>query len=211
VKAAGEVAGHREVRLEPKMRGLRVDDSELTALAVAFQQGDERSFALLVEGMTRTLIAIAYRYTGDWEWARDLTQETWIAVHDRIGRYDPARSFRSWIVAVHRNGCLSHLRRAWVRLETTPGDDVIRELAIAGHGGNPEADLARNDFHRRLLAALGELSESQRVVFARVDLEQQDQKVVADELGIKPTTLRTTLHFARKRLARVLRTSEGLQ
>jgi len=161
--------------------------------------------------MTRTLIAIAYRYTSDWEWARDLTQETWIAVYDRIRRYDPARSFRSWIVGVHRNGCLSHLRRAWVKLEITPGDEVINEMSVADRGSDPEDDLARNEFHRRLLAALGELSESQRVVFARVDLEQQDQKAVAEELGIKPTTLRTTLHFARKRLAKILRTSEGLQ
>jgi RNA polymerase sigma-70 factor (ECF subfamily) len=187
-----------------------VDDRAITALAVEFQKGDEGSFTHLVNALTRGLIAMAYRYTGDWEWARDLTQETWIAVHDRIRRYDPARSFRAWLFTVHRNGCLSHLRRAWVRLETTPGDDKIGLLPIADHGGNPETDLERREFHRRLLAAMGELSESQRVVFARMVLEQEDQNTVAQDLGIKPTTVRTTLHFARKRLAQVLRQSEGM-
>jgi len=188
-----------------------VDDREVTALAAAFQKGDEPSFTQLVEALTRALIAMAYRYTGDWEWARDLTQETWIAVHDRIRRYDPARSFRAWLFSVHRNGCLSHLRRAWVRLETTPGDDVIDGLPNPHHMGNPEEDLERREFHRRLLSALGELSESQRVVFARMVLEEDDQKSVAHDLGIKPTTVRTTLHFARKRLAKVLRQSEEQQ
>ncbi|NIM52834.1 MAG: sigma-70 family RNA polymerase sigma factor [Gemmatimonadales bacterium] len=188
-----------------------MDDRELTALAAAFQRGDEGSFKLLVDALTRTLIAMAYRYIGDWEWARDLTQETWIRVYDRIRRYDPARSFRAWVLAVHRNGCLSHLRRAWVRQETTPGDEVIKELPIAHHGRNPEEDLERSEFHRRLLVALGELSESQRLVFVRVDLEQEDQKEVAQDLGIKPATLRATLHFARKRLASVLRQSEESQ
>jgi len=185
-----------------------VDDRDITSLAVAFQKGDEGSFTQLVNALTRALIATAYRYTGDWEWARDLTQETWIAVHDRIRRYDPARSFRAWLFSVHRNACLSHLRRAWVRLETTPGDEVIDGLPTAHHGGNPEEDLERREFHQRLLSALGELSESQRVVFARMVLEQEDQNTVAHDLGIKPTTVRTTLHFARKRLAAVLRQSE---
>ena len=38
----------------------------------------------------------------------------------------------------------------------------------------------------------------------RVDLEQGDQGEVARDLGMQPTTLRTTLHFARQRLARLL-------
>jgi RNA polymerase sigma-70 factor (ECF subfamily) len=187
-----------------------VDDRAITALAVAFQKGDEPSFTQLVDALTRALIAMAYRYTGDWEWARDLTQDTWIAVHDRIRRYDPARSFRAWLFAVHRNGCLSHLRRAWVRLETTPGDDVIETVSVVGDRGNPEQDMERREFHQRLLLAMGQLSESQRVVFSRMVIDQEDQNTVAHELGIKPTTVRTTLHFARKRLAQVLRQSEEM-
>lgn len=179
-----------------------VEERELTALAAAFQRGDDSAFERLVEAMTRPLIAMAYRYTGDWEWARDLTQETWVRVHDRIRRYDPVRSFRAWIYTIHRNACLSHLRRAWVRHETTPGDDAL------GHAIEPAvdplADLERREFHQRLLIALGELSESQRQVFVRVYLEGDSQKQVAQALGIKHTTLRATLHFARKRLAAAL-------
>ena len=58
------------------------------------------------------------------------------------------------------------------------------------------------------MVALGHLSESQRQVFLRVDLEQGDQKRVAQALGIKFATLRTTLHFARKRVAAALREME---
>ena len=183
-----------------------MEERELTALAAAFQVGDEDAFERLVEALTRPLIAIAYRYTGDWEWSRDLTQETWVRVHDRIRRYDPVRSFRAWVYAIHRNACLSHLRRAWVRHETAPGDDALgRAIAPAA---DPLADLERREFHQRLLIAMGELSESQRQVFARVYLEGVDQKEVARALGIKHTTLRATLHFARKRLAAALRELE---
>ncbi|UCC71093.1 MAG: RNA polymerase sigma factor [Gemmatimonadota bacterium] len=188
-----------------------MEERELTALAGAFQQGDTDAFKRLVDALTRPLVAMAYRYTGDWEWARDLTQETWVRVHDRIRRYDPVRSFRAWVFTIHRNACLSHLRRAWVKHETTPGEGAIGELGAVFHTVDPLDDLERREFHQRLLVALGQLSESQRQVFVQVDLEEGDQKEVAQALGIKHTTLRATLHFARRRLAAALREMEELQ
>lgn len=185
-----------------------MEDREYSALAVAYQRGDQASFRRLVERLSRPLMAMAYRYTGDWEWARDLTQETWVKVHSRIHQFDPGRSFRSWVFAIQRNVCLDHLRRAWVRYESVPGDEIVRERCEASGVGNPHQDLERREFHERLLIALGELSESQRQVFVQVELEQNDQREVAMTLGMKHATLRTTLHFARKRLATVLRSME---
>ena len=180
-----------------------MEENDLNALATAFKRGDEKSFKLLVEALTRSLMAMAYRYTDDWDWARDLAQDTWIKVFRKIGGWDEARPFSSWIYAIHRNGCIDHVRRGWVRLESTPGDGAITRLSGSTPGG-PEADLERREFHTRLTKAVAQLSESQRQVFLRVDLEQGDQKAVAKALGIAFATLRTTLHFARKRMAHIL-------
>lgn len=184
-----------------------MDGHDLTALAIAFREGDRRSFRVLVDTLSRTLLAMAYRYTGDWEWSRDLTQETWIKVNRNILRWDPGRSFSAWLHAIHRNSCLDHLRRGWVRNETLPGNEVVAGLQGASRE-NPEDDLERREFHEGLMAAVGRLSDSQRQIFLRVDVEQQDQKEVAEALGIKFGTLRATLHHARKRLATALREME---
>jgi RNA polymerase sigma-70 factor (ECF subfamily) len=184
-----------------------LDEKDLRTLAAAVQKGDERSFRKLVEALSRTLIAMAFRYTRDWEWAQDLTQETWLKVHDRIHRYDRTRSFTTWLYAVHRNGCLDHLRRPWVRRESTLDPGQIAEISGPGPE-DPQEELERREFHGRIMEALGDLSETQRQVLVRVDLEQNDQKTVAEILGIKFGTLRTTLHFARKRLASALRELE---
>jgi RNA polymerase sigma-70 factor (ECF subfamily) len=185
-----------------------VDEERLTDLAVACQRGDKTSFQTLVESMTRTLIAMAYRYTRDWEWARDLTQDTWIRVHDRIHDYDASRSFRSWLFAVHRNRCLDHLRKAWVRREQATQHEDIMRLRLVSGSDDPHVEIERMEFHRHLGIALDELSEIQRQVFVRVDVEQIPQRDVAEDLGMKFPTLRTTLHHARKRLAGALRTME---
>lgn len=184
-----------------------MNEERIQELALAVGRGDGAAFKELVDSLSRTLIARAYRYTGDWESARDLTQETWIRVHERFDRFDPRRSFRAWLLTVHRNLCLSHLRRSWVRLETAVDAEELHR-AIASDAAGPEVEAERGEFYRNLRAAMGELSESQRQVFARVDLEGGSQTDVARELGIKNGTLRATLHFARRRLAAALRRME---
>lgn len=181
-----------------------MNDRQFSALAAAFQRGDERSFERLVEALSRSLIATAYRYARDWEWARDLTQETWIRVYERIHDYNPGKSFRAWLFAIHRNACLDHVRRAWVRREsTTPAGSTVFHQRVSG--GDAHERVERREFHEHLLRALGRLSESQRQVFVRIDIEHGDPQKVADEMGIKYATVRATLHFARKRLAKALR------
>ena len=185
-----------------------MDEREVKALAAAAQRGDEAGFRTLVVGLSRTLMALAYRYVGDWEWARDLTQETWVRVHQNLARWDPQRPFTAWLYAIHRNGCRDHLRRPWIRREVTPGDPVVHELQ-APAPGNPETDLEQREFRERILAASDALSPAQREVFLRVDVEQGDQQEVARAMGIRFGTLRTTLHFARKKVAAALRETEA--
>ena len=186
-----------------------MNDSELTALALRFQAGDRESFRSLVEALTRPLIATAYRYTGDWEWARDLTQDTWVRVFRGIGRYDGRRPFPAWLRAIHRNVCLDHLRRPWVRHEEAAHPDALARVAAPPHE-SPSRVLERSDLLRRIRAAAAHLSEIQRQVFVRVDLEQRPQQAVAGELGLKFTTLRATLHHARRKVAALLRGVEEI-
>ncbi|MBN1165202.1 MAG: RNA polymerase sigma factor [Candidatus Krumholzibacteriota bacterium] len=179
------------------------DDIE-SQLAVEFQGGDRGSFKRLVETMTRPLIAMGYRYTRNWETARDICQDTWIKVYERIHQYDPARPFKTWVLTIHRNHCLSHLRKAAVRREISTAELDCRPADSPAGDSDPSEDLHRREFWPRLRKAMTGLTESQRRVFAHVELEQIDQEEAARVLGMKYSTLRTTLHQARKRLAGIL-------
>jgi RNA polymerase sigma-70 factor (ECF subfamily) len=169
-------------------------------LARAARDGDRETFHQLVDLLSRPLIAAAYRYTGDWDGARDLAQETWLRVWRHLPTYDHPRPFRAWVFAIHRNVCLSDLRRRSRHPEDATPDEDLARLSPAVE---PDT-LDDATFADRLRLALPALSPSQREVFVRVDLEQGSQADVAHALGMQPTTLRTTLHFARQRLARLL-------
>lgn len=185
-----------------------MSDMVVDRLARAFRAGDGDSFRFLVESLSRTLIAMAYRYAKDWETARDLTQETWIRVYERIDRYDPGRPFRNWLLTVHRNGCLNYLRRAATRREVVGAELTEIHGAERSGGTHPSRRLEHTEFMQRLDDAMERLTERERTVFSLVDIEHNGQTEAARILGMNPVTLRTTLHHARKKLAGILRRME---
>ncbi|MBU8920242.1 MAG: RNA polymerase sigma factor [Bacteroidales bacterium] len=185
-----------------------MEHEHINTLANEFQNGDLGSFKKLVDSMTRQLIAVAYRYTRDWDNAQDLCQETWVKVYEKIGQYDPLRPFATWLFTIHRNGCLTHLRKAesWKKINTDDPDE--NRFQVTDDDPGPSELLEQKEFGARLRGAMRKLTKKQRLIFAVVDLEQTDQDEAALKLGMKHSTLRTTLHFARKRLAKILRTTE---
>jgi RNA polymerase sigma-70 factor (ECF subfamily) len=182
-----------------------VEGRELHDLAAAAQHGDEAAFERLVHGLTRTLVAMAYRYTADWDAARDLAQETWIRVYRSLSRWDPERSFGAWLYAIHRNGCRDELRSPWTSRRAT---DLHLDDIEGPVRDDPSARVEAREFRERILRTAASLSPSQREVFLRVDVEDGDQRAVAEELGIRYATLRVTLHAARRRLAQLLNPPE---
>jgi RNA polymerase sigma-70 factor (ECF subfamily) len=185
-----------------------MNEPDLTRLAGRYKKGDRGAFRILVESLTRTLIALGYRFTQDWETARDLTQETWLKVHRSIAGYDPDKPFRKWLYTVHRNTCVSYVRSAAVRRETPMAEEALAALETAKDHDDAQAMIERREFFGQLSKALEELSDSQRTVFIKVDVEQVGQREAAEILKMSFNTLRTTLHFARRRLAGILRSLE---
>lgn len=185
-----------------------MNEQDMTRLAVRYKKGDRGAFRTLVESSTRALIALGYRFTHDWEAARDLAQETWLKVHRSIAGYDPDKSFQKWLYTVHRNTCLSYVRSAAVRRETPMAEEALAALETAAGNNDAQTMTERREFFGKLSHALEELSENQRMVFIKVDVEQVGQREAAEILKMSFNTLRTTLHFARKRLAGILRSLE---
>ena len=181
---------------------METGSAELDRLAAAARKGDREAFRAMVEGMTRPLTAFAFRYTRDWETARDLTQETWVRVWRSLDRFRTEGSFRTWLYTIHRNGCLDHLKKAAVRRETPAEEEAA--LRLPDRAPNPEERYERIEFHRRVLAAANRLSERRRRVFAQVDIEGAAPAEAAARLGMNPATLRSTLHAARREIARML-------
>ena len=88
------------------------------------RHGDHTAFAVLVRRYERKLIRVLARLVRDSELARDLTQETFFRVYNRLERFDTARRFGPWLFRVGVNLGLDWLRRS--RIEPAPPASIDR-------------------------------------------------------------------------------------
>jgi RNA polymerase sigma-70 factor (ECF subfamily) len=167
-----------------------------------------QDFKDLAERYAKPLLAMAYRYTFDWESAKDVCQDTWLRICEKISIYDGRVPFERWLYAVHRNICLDFLRKRRRRRE------VVSEAAQTAQDGSVSRETAPDkcaelaQARKRILDAAVKLPDRQRAVFAMIDLEQMTIDEAAGILGIKPVSIRTNLYHARKRIAGILQGSE---
>jgi RNA polymerase sigma-70 factor (ECF subfamily) len=79
--------------------------------AARLRAGDPAAFNELVARYQHRLYRYLTRLVRDRTTADDLFQQTWLQVVRQVHRYDPARSFDTWLFAIAHNAAMDLLRR----------------------------------------------------------------------------------------------------
>ena len=79
-------------------------------LAVQARRGDTAAFALLVKRYEQPLFRYLRRMLGNTPDAEDMFQETFLRVHQHLGRYRDNAPFRPWLYRIATNLCRDRLR-----------------------------------------------------------------------------------------------------
>lgn len=163
-------------------------------------RGDPDAFEPLVRKYERVMFSVALRLVGDYEDARDVTQNAFIRAFERLDQFDPGRKFFSWIYRIAVNESLN-LRRA--RKPQTPLQDVF---AVSGE---PLDGLEREELAKRVEAALAKLSFEYREVIVLRHFAESSYEEIAQATGVPEKTVKSRLFTARQRLAALLGAPEG--
>lgn len=140
---------------------------------------------------------LAYRLTGDDDYARDVTQETFVRAFDRIATFRHDAALSTWLHRITVSVGLNHMRRVKRdRSREAPIDDVV-EPAVPGR-------IAEPDLKERLTAAIKALPTGYRTVFLLHDVEDFTHEEIAASLGIDPGTSKAQLFRARRKLRAAL-------
>ena len=174
-------------------------DGELATLSVA---GREAAFAEIMRRHRQSIFRMVRACVGEADEALDLLQETFVAAHQALPRYDSDRSMRAWLSTIAINKC-----RDWGRKRT-----VRRFLSFATPLG-PEAEAVADD-QVAIDAAAGDRQELDRVTRAIADLptalkealvlrtiEGLSQAETAAVLSVSEKAVETRLYRARRTLA----------
>ncbi|MBT2420772.1 RNA polymerase sigma factor [Streptomyces sp. ISL-22] len=165
-------------------------------LAVRAAEGDEDSFAVLVQRHSRPLLALARCMLGNAQDAEDAVQDAFVSAWRRLPEYRHGAQFRTWMYRITVNRCLTMRRR---RLPPLPLD-AVAEPATGDEWSSPARAAEQNAATAALARALGELDAGQRVCWILRELQGLPYKEIAHVTQTSEQTVRGRLFRARRSL-----------
>jgi RNA polymerase sigma factor (sigma-70 family) len=174
-----------------------------TDLATRAADGDREAFGRLVEAYAPVARRMARALLGNAEDADDAVQDGLLAAWRAIGRYDPDRPFRPWLLRIVLNAARDLGRRRVVRRTEALAPDAVER--VPGAGPTPEQAAGRALLREALDRALAALPDRQRVAVTLFDGEGYAHAEIAALLGVPEGTVRSDLFHGRRALRTALR------
>ena len=182
-------------------------ENELVALA---RTGDHQAFRAIMQRCNQRLFRMARAIVRDEGEAEDVLQEAYTRAFAAVADFRGEAAIVTWLARIVLNEAHGRMRsrRATVGVDAIEAaQEIAQILALEGRlAENPEADTARAQVRRLLERAVDDLPELFRLVFILREVEELSVEETAVHLGIRPETVKTRLHRARRRLREALNT-----
>jgi RNA polymerase sigma-70 factor, ECF subfamily len=171
-----------------------------TRLLEAARRGDARSLELLLERHQARVYRFGMKMCRDPEDARDVLQDTLLAMAKSVRDFRGASSISTWLYSIARSFCIKKRRRSKFAPESERSldTDAAPEAAqLADTGRSPDEVLAGKEVRRALEEAIGLLEPRYREVLLLRDVEGLSAPEVAEVLGLSVQAVKSRLHRAR--------------
>ena len=172
-------------------------DSELLEAA---RRGDAGSLEALLERHQAQVYRFGMKMCQDPEDARDVLQDTLLAMARGVRDFRGASSVSTWLYTIARSFCIKKRRRSKFAPEPERSlqTDAANETAdLADPGRSPDEVLASKEVHAALEQAIGALEPMYREVLLLRDVEGLSAADVAEVLGVGVPAVKSRLHRAR--------------
>ncbi|HEV3137662.1 MAG TPA: sigma-70 family RNA polymerase sigma factor [Pirellulales bacterium] len=158
------------------------------------------------------LVTVLEHLTGRRDQAEDLAQEVFLRVYRARKRYLAGAKFSTWLYTIANrvaaNARRSSFRRPEVNLTIRPNDSsgasALDKMALAASGAMPSRQLDKAELRDVVRAALGELSERQRMAVLLSKFEDMSYADIAATMEMSPQAVKSLLSRARVNLKQIL-------
>lgn len=178
----------------------RASDAELVRRSLA---RDGSAFRTIMQAHNRRLYRLARGIVRDDAEAEDVVQESYVRAFTHLADFRGDSSLATWLSRITINEALGRLRarRPHVDLTTfevqrTPAE--IIQFPLASKADDPEQTMAQRQLLHLVEQATDKLPEVYRIVFITRVIEGMSVEETAEILGLRPETVKTRLHRARR-------------
>jgi len=135
-------------------------------------------------------------YVNDSALAKDMAQETFIKIWQHLDGFRNEASLNTWVFRIAANTCLGQIRRG----KKMPKVELPSSMATE-KPPNIEAEV------QFLYQCISSLAEIERLIIA-LELEDINQKEIAEIVGISEANVRVKIHRIKKKLHQKFMTYE---
>ena len=177
----------------------REDDVQLIYRILS---GDAAAFRVLVEKHQKGVHALVWRKIGDFHYAEEITQDTFLQAYKKLSTLKDPNQFTGWLYVIANRLCIDWLRKqkfTMQSLEDTPVEEIDKAAYAHYISEQQQTETAENrrEIVKKLLA---KLPESERTVVTLYYLGEMTTKEIGKFLGVSVDTIKTRLRRGRKRL-----------
>jgi RNA polymerase sigma-70 factor (ECF subfamily) len=177
-----------------------MDNDVDRALVERYRNGDREAFTELMVRYQRPIYNAAFWILHSADDARDIAQDVFLKVAERLDEFDSQRRFFSWIYRIAVNEALNLLRRngheEWLDDEIDlPGAD----------SADPESRASEAERSQCIHRALLKLSANDRTVLTLRHFSDCSYQEIAEILKVDEKTVKSRLFDARHRLRNLLK------
>lgn len=184
-----------------------LDETTLVALARA---GRRDAFREIMRRCNRRLFRVARGVVRDEPEAEDIVQSAYVHAFEHLSTFRGDSALATWLTRIVLNEANGRLRARKPTVGIEHVETLQREggrvIAFPSRFGteDPAAHAARGEMRRMLEEAVDELPEAFRLVFVMREIEECSIEDTAACLGLRPETVKTRLHRARRLLRTAL-------
>jgi RNA polymerase sigma-70 factor (ECF subfamily) len=183
-----------------------VAESTDKALIKAIGRGDRTAMQALYGRHNVRVYRFLLRLTHDPSLAEELVGDVFFAVWRQAGHFAGRSLVSTWILAIARHKAYSAARR---RPHEQPLSERIADTVV-DPADDAEAMIVHDDRSAALQTCLAKLSPEHREVIDLAYYHDKTVDEVAEITGVPKNTVKTRMFYARKCLAKLLATSEGV-
>jgi RNA polymerase sigma-70 factor (ECF subfamily) len=145
-------------------------------------------FEQLFRELFKPLSNFALKYVGDWDEAKGLVHEVFIAVWEKFDSLPTDTQYRSYLYTAVRNRCLNYIRdkKPNISFERLPENKLIEV----------QTPLETSELEREIEMAIQSLPEKCRMVFELNRLEGLKYAQIAEKMGISVKTVEAQMSKA---------------
>jgi RNA polymerase sigma-70 factor (ECF subfamily) len=174
------------------------------------QRGEMDAFEELVRRYRQKVFGIALSVLKNEDDANEAAQIAFVRAWQHIRSFRKSAKFSTWLYRIAMNASITAVRQRGNR-ETLPLNEQIATdendagKELVAEQPSPSDNLERRELREEIERALAALSPEHRAVIQLREFEGLDYREIADVMETSLGTVMSRLHYARKRLAKILK------